>query len=342
MEVLVTGAAGFIGYHLCKRFIHLGYKVIGIDNINSYYDVNLKYDRLKELGINKVNISENKTVESEKFHNFSFVKIDLVDLKSMEELFEVNKFNFVVNLAAQAGVRYSIKNPFAYIQSNVVGFINILECCRNYGIQHLVYASSSSVYGANTKIPFSENDRVDHPISLYAATKKSNELMAYTYSHLYDLPTTGLRFFTVYGPWGRPDMAPMLFADAIINNREIKIFNNGNMSRDFTFVDDIVKGIVEITKKTPTSMGNERPPYSLYNLGNNKPTELLKFIKELEMQLGINAIKKYYPMQQGDVQRTWANTELLESQINYKPSTNIEDGVKEFVNWFKSYSDSNN
>jgi UDP-glucuronate 4-epimerase len=336
MRILVTGAAGFIGYHLTKRLLELDYEVVGIDNINNYYDINLKFDRLAQLGIVKADIFENNIVLSKSFKNFSFVKMDLIDARTMEEIFKKNNFNYVINLAAQAGVRYSLENPHTYIQSNIVGFMNVLECCRNFNIQHLVYASSSSVYGANSKIPFSEDDQVDTPVSLYAATKKSNELMAYTYSHLYKLPTTGLRFFTVYGPWGRPDMSPMLFADAILNNRPINIFNNGDMSRDFTYVDDIVEGIIKITEHIPQIVV-EKPPYEIYNIGNNKPTKLMDFISHLEENLGLEAKKKYLPMQLGDVQQTWADTNLLVNIVNYKPSTTIDIGVKEFVNWYKKY-----
>lgn len=337
-KILITGAAGFIGFHLVKALIKNGIQVVGIDNINDYYDVNLKYARLKETGINRDVISENKKLIKSTIHeNYHFAKIDITDLKRLEELFEKEQFTHIVNLAAQAGVRYSLENPHAYVQSNVVGFVNILECCRNFKIKHFVYASSSSVYGANAKIPFSEDDKVDTPVSLYAATKKSNELMAYTYSHLYKLPTTGLRFFTVYGPWGRPDMAPMLFADAILNNRPINIFNNGDMSRDFTYIDDIVKGIIKTMEYIPQKT-EENPPYHVYNIGNNKPTKLMDFISELENHLGIKAEKKYLPMQPGDVQRTWADSSLLENTVNYKPSTAIDTGVKEFVSWYRNYN----
>lgn len=331
MKILITGAAGFIGYHLVDSLIKGGGKVVGIDNINDYYDVNLKYARLTELGIVKGEISDDgKIIKSNTYGNFGFAKIDLVNLSKLEELFKKEKFTHVVNLAAQAGVRYSIENPHAYIQSNIVGFVNILECCRHNKIKHLVYASSSSVYGANSKIPFSEEDRVDSPVSLYAATKKSNELMAYTYSHLYNLPTTGLRFFTVYGPWGRPDMAPMLFANAIVNEKPIKVFNNGDMQRDFTYIDDVVNGIEKVIEVLPT----KQPNADVFNIGNSKPVDLMEFISELEKGLGKEAIKKFYPMQDGDVKRTYADTNYIQKITNYNPKTSIKQGVSIFVNWF--------
>lgn len=333
MKILVTGAAGFIGYHLSKKLIDLGFEVIGLDNINDYYDISLKYNRLDQLGIAKENAENwSKVCSSKQYDNFKFVRLNLEDREALPLLFEQFQFDYVINLAAQAGVRYSLENPLAYVDSNIVGFVNILECCRHYKIKHLVYASSSSVYGENDKIPFSEDDRVDFPVSLYAATKKANELMAHTYSHLYKLPTSGLRFFTVYGPWGRPDMAPMLFADAMKNNREIKVFNNGEMSRDFTYIDDIVQGVI-ITLKNPTT---EHSGYQLFNIGNGSPVSLMKFIECMETSLGIIAKKNLMPMQPGDVPRTWADTNGLNA-LGYKSKTSIEIGVEKFVEWFQRY-----
>ena len=338
MKILVTGAAGFIGFHLVKALMNSGNEVVGIDNINDYYDVNLKYARLKETGINRELISENKKlIISSLNKNYHFAKIDITDLKRLEELFENEQFTHVVNLAAQAGVRYSLENPHAYIQSNVVGFVNILECCRNYKIKHLVYASSSSVYGANAKIPFSEEDRVDNPVSLYAATKKSNELMAHTYSHLYNLPTTGLRFFTVYGPWGRPDMAMFLFTDAIQNDLPIKVFNYGKMERDFTFINDIVEGIQRVVNKSVDERIEWKELYKVYNIGNNNSMKLLDFIEEIEINLGKVAKKTMMTMQPGDVERTWANVDPLIKDYGYKPNTSIKNGVREFVEWYKIF-----
>lgn len=334
MKILVTGAAGFIGYHLAKRLIDLGFDVTGLDNINDYYDVNLKYARLAQLGISKENSQHfNAVCASSQFDNFKFIRLNLEDRSALPLLFEQCQFDYVINLAAQAGVRYSLENPMAYVDSNIVGFVNILECCRHNKIKHLVYASSSSVYGENDKIPFSEEDRVDFPVSLYAATKKANELMAHTYSHLYQLPTSGLRFFTVYGPWGRPDMAPMLFADAMTNDREIKVFNNGDMSRDFTYIDDIVQGIV-ITLENPSKAATG---YQLFNIGNGSPVSLLKFIGCMETSLGIEAKKNFMPMQPGDVPRTWADTNEL-NNLGYRSTTTIDVGVEKFVEWFKNYN----
>ncbi|WP_348823535.1 NAD-dependent epimerase/dehydratase family protein [Flavobacterium aestuarii] len=337
MKILVTGAAGFIGFHLVKDLLVKGINVIGIDNINDYYEVNLKYDRLHELGINRESISEEgKSSNSVSYENFKFAKIDIIDLKSLENLFAQENFTHIVNLAAQAGVRYSLENPHAYIQSNVVGFVNILECSRKYKIEHLVYASSSSVYGMNAKIPFSEDDKVDFPVSLYAATKKSNELMAHTYSHLYQIPTTGLRFFTVYGSYGRPDMSPMLFADAIYTGTAIKVFNGGDMLRDFTYVGDIVKGIVKVIEKAP-NQHNTQPYYNLFNIGNSKPIQLMDFIRTMEKSIGIDAKLEMYPMQPGDVKVTYADTSKLELLTSYKPSTELKEGVSKFVEWYKRY-----
>ncbi|SNR14887.1 NAD-dependent epimerase/dehydratase family protein [Tenacibaculum jejuense] len=334
MKILVTGAAGFIGFHLTKSLLELGHTVVGIDNINDYYDVNLKYDRLKELGILEGSSSKfHHACYSEIFPSLSFVRMNLEDGNKLEVLFKENNFNVVCNLAAQAGVRYSIQNPRAYIDSNIVGFLNILECCRCNKIDHLVYASSSSVYGMNSKIPFSEEDQVDSPVSLYAATKKSNELMAHSYSNLYNLTTTALRFFTVYGPWGRPDMAPMLFAEAINKNEHIKVFNHGDMERDFTYIDDIVKGIVKVIENPI----RRRKKYEVYNIGNNKTVKLTDFIGELELNFNRKVEKHLLPMQLGDVKKTWANVDKLMKDYNYKPSTTVKKGVLEFVNWFIGY-----
>lgn len=331
--ILVTGAAGFIGFYTAKRLIELGYTVIGLDNINAYYDVNLKYDRLAELGIARASAERyHEDVQSSVYPTFSFIRMDLEDRVQLPQLFKAHAIHQVIHLAAQAGVRYSLEHPMAYVDSNIVGFVNLLECCRHHRIEHLVYASSSSVYGENDKIPFSETDQVDHPISLYAATKKANELMAHTYSHLYQIPTSGLRFFTVYGPWGRPDMAPMLFADAMTNERPIQVFNQGEMSRDFTYIDDIVQGIL-LTLQHPASQGNG---YQLFNIGNGSPVSLLHFITCMENALGIEAQKDFKPMQAGDVPRTWADTTQL-NQLGYQSTTSIEEGVEQFVQWFKAY-----
>ena len=331
-KVLVTGAAGFIGYHLTTRLIHNGYQVIGIDNINDYYDVNLKLDRLKKL---------------QEFDHFSFEKVSLEDDEKIEALFSNFKFDYVVNLAAQAGVRYSLENPKAYISSNINGFMNILEGCRHNKVKHLVYASSSSVYGANTNMPFSVHDNVDHPMSLYAATKKSNELMAHTYSNLYDLPTTGLRFFTVYGPYGRPDMALFIFTKAILEGRPIDVYNHGKMKRDFTYVDDIVTGIEKLIPHIPVSnpdWSGDKPdpassfaPYRVYNIGNNQPVELLTFIEAIEEALGTKAKKNLMPIQPGDVPATFADVDDLMNDVGFKPSTSIHDGVNKFVAWYREY-----
>lgn len=334
MRILVTGAAGFIGAFVCKVLLDRGHQVIGIDNLNNYYDVNLKYGRLAFLGIEKEKCIDNALVNSDLYSLFHFVKLDIIDKQQLESLFDKEKFEVVCNLAAQAGVRYSIESPDTYIQSNVVGFANILECCRHFSVKHLVYASSSSVYGMNAKIPFSEVDKVDTPVSLYAATKKSNELMAYTYTHLYKFATTGLRFFTVYGPWGRPDMSPILFANAIAKEEAIKVFNCGDMERDFTYIDDIVVGVVTIIEKPITEF---RPMYKIYNIGNNNSVKLMDFIATIEKYMGKEAKKEMYPMQMGDVQRTWADVSELIKDYNYKPSTSIEEGIKQFITWYKEY-----
>ncbi len=334
MKILITGAAGFIGFHTCLKLINSTHYIYAIDNINDYYDVNLKYDRLSQLGFVKSDVcSFNKEVVSNNHNNLKFCRIDISDQKSLEDIFKKELFDVVCNLAAQAGVRYSIKNPKAYIKSNIDGFLNILEGCRNYNVKHLVYASSSSVYGENKKIPFKVTDTVDYPISLYAATKKSNELMAHTYGHLYGLKTTGLRFFTVYGPWGRPDMAYFLFADAISKNKPIKVFNNGLMERDFTFIDDIVNVVIKVIEKNV----DKRTHYKLYNVGNNKVESLENFIYAIEKAMQKKANKKLYPMQLGDVPKTYADIRGLELDFNYIPKININLGIKIFVDWFKDY-----
>lgn len=339
MKILVTGAAGFIGSKLAYRLSQRGDEVIGLDNMNDYYDVRLKFGRLEECGIisRSKRFIDGSTRESTLFPNYRFIKMDLADRGQMDELFKASQFDAVVNLAAQAGVRYSITNPYAYLDSNLVGFMNVLECCRNNNIKHLVYASSSSVYGMNDKVPFSEDDRVDNPVSLYAATKKANELMAHSYSKLYGLPCTGLRFFTVYGPWGRPDMAPMLFATAISRGEPIKVFNNGNMSRDFTYIDDIVEGTIQALDHTPVA-GNcpNAVPWKIYNIGCSNPVQLMDFISEIESALGVEANKVFLPMQQGDVLKTYADTSKLERECGYRPSTTLHEGIGRFIEWFKS------
>ena len=336
MKILVTGAAGFIGFHLCNHLINKGNEVVGLDNINDYYDPNLKFARLQELGISKeIAQNFNQIINSSLYGNLKFIRLNLEDKKELDQLFEKEQFDVICNLAAQAGVRYSIENPKAYIDSNIVGFSNILECSRNFKIKHLLYASSSSVYGENKKVPFSEQDNVDHPISLYAATKKSNELMAFTYSHLYNIPTTGLRFFTVYGPWGRPDMAIFLFTKAITEDKPIKVFNNGEMQRDFTYIDDIISGI-DITLNNPPSKNEVIPPYKLSNIGKGSPEPLMDFIDAIEKSIGKIAIKDYLPMQPGDVPQTWADTKEL-ATLGYKSKVEIEEGVQRFVRWYKDY-----
>jgi UDP-glucuronate 4-epimerase len=334
MKILVTGAAGFIGFHLSNVLVKQGHQVVGMDNINDYYDVNLKYARLEVLGIDRVS-AENwrKTVSSSSYDNFSFQRLGLEDKEGLEALFSSSNFEVVCNLAAQAGVRYSLENPNAYVDSNLVGFVNILECCRHNKIKHLVYASSSSVYGTNTKIPFSTEDAVDHPISLYAATKKSNELMAHTYSHLFELPTTGLRFFTVYGPWGRPDMALFLFTEAIVQGKSLKVYNHGNMERDFTYVADIVEGVKRIIEK-PKSKENL---YKVYNIGNNNSVKLMDFIKEIEVQVGKKGDKDFMDIQPGDVAKTWADVKDLIKDYDYQPNTPVKQGISDFVKWYKDF-----
>lgn len=347
MKILVTGTAGFIGYHLAKKLLERGDEVVGIDNINDYYDVNLKYARLSELGIRKNEVKENELLGSTTYPKHQFIKANLEDRETINKLFASEKFDAVCNLAAQAGVRYSLENPHAYIQSNVVGFLNILEACRNYGVKNLCYASSSSVYGLNKSQPFKTSDHTDHPISLYAATKKSNEMMAHTYAHLYNISCTGLRFFTVYGEMGRPDMAPMLFADAIFNDRPIKVFNHGNMSRDFTYVGDIVDGIVKVIDNPAKpsdkfDANNPDPsisnaPYRIYNIGNNSPVQLLDFIKTLEIAIGKEAVKNFMDMQDGDVVSTYADVSELINDFGYKPDTSLEVGIERFVKWYREF-----
>lgn len=336
MKILVTGAAGFIGFYTVKALLKRGYTVIGLDSINNYYDVNLKYGRLAECGVAKDKILGDQKTPSSDTDQYSFQKSDITELRTLEDLFAKENFDFVIHLAAQPGVRYSLENPHAYIQGNIVGFMNILECCRKYQVKHLVYASSSSIYGMNDKVPFNEEDQVDHPVSLYAATKKSNELMAHTYSHLYRLPTTGLRFFTVYGPWGRPDMAPMLFAGAIAKGEPIKVFNGGDMQRDFTFVEDIVEGVVRATEIIP-SEHEQQPYYRLFNIGNSQPIELMDFIREMEIAMGKKALLEMYPMQPGDVKRTYADTSKLVALTGYNPTTSIRNGISSFIEWYNAY-----
>ncbi len=331
-KILVTGAAGFIGFHLCERLLRRGDKVVGLDNLNDYYDVQLKQDRLKQL---------------EGHPGFRFVKASLEDRETIAQLFSGERFDKVVNLAAQAGVRYSLKNPHAYIDSNIIGFMNILEGCRHNNVQHLVYASSSSVYGANTRMPFSVHHNVDHPVSLYAATKKSNELMAHTYSSLYGIPTTGLRFFTVYGPWGRPDMALFLFTKAILEGKAIDVFNHGKMQRDFTYIDDTIEGVVRVADTIPAPSpswrgdqpdpGTSYAPYRLYNIGNNNPVELMRFIEVIEEYLGKKAEKNLLPIQAGDVPATYADVDDLMRDVGFKPATSIEEGIGRFVEWYREY-----
>jgi len=345
MKILVTGAAGFIGFHLSKFLLQRGDEVVGLDNINDYYDVNLKYDRLKELGV--VSPKEEEMGYSSYYENYRFMKADISDRETIDRLFEEEKFDAVCNLAAQAGVRYSLENPHIYIQSNVVGFMNILEACRQSGVKNLSYASSSSIYGLNSSQPFKTSDHTDHQVSIYAATKKSNEMMAHTYAHLYGIATTGLRFFTVYGPWGRPDMAPMLFTDAILSGRAIKVFNHGKMSRDFTYIDDIVSGIVKVIDHpaTPNSKfdtNNPDPssslaPYRIYNIGNNAPLSLMTFIETLEDTLDKKATKTYMQMQDGDVVSTYADVSDLIQDFDYQPSTSLDEGIANFVSWYKNY-----
>lgn len=347
MKILVTGTAGFIGFHLAKKLLERGDEVVGIDNINDYYDVDLKYGRLKELGIQQEDVKDNTYTESISFSQHKFIKLDLSNRKGIEKLFEIEQFDAVCHLAAQAGVRYSLENPHAYIDSNMIGFINILEGCRHHNVKNLSYASSSSVYGLNKSQPFKTSDTTEHPVSLYAATKKSNEMMAHSYSHLYGIQTTGLRFFTVYGPWGRPDMAPMLFSDAILNDRPIKVFNHGKMSRDFTYIDDIVDGIVKVIDnpaKSNKEWDAENPEiqsssasYRIYNIGNNAPLSLMEFIETIEKAIGKVAQKNMMDMQPGDVVSTYADVSGLIREFDYKPDTKLADGIGEFIMWYKAF-----
>ncbi|WP_319481974.1 NAD-dependent epimerase [uncultured Draconibacterium sp.] len=356
MKILVTGTAGFIGFHLANKLLEQGMEVVGIDNINNYYSTGLKYARLAEAGISGEAENWHKKIVSTKNPAYSFVRMNLEDREQIDQLFETEKFDMVCNLAAQAGVRYSIENPRAYIDSNIVGFINILEACRHNNIQHLVYASSSSVYGNSAKMPLSVDDAVDNPVSLYAATKKSNELMAHTYSHLFGIPTTGLRFFTVYGPWGRPDMAYFSFTKNILSGQPIKIFNHGDLYRDFTYIDDIIEGIIKILNAPPQKASsiqnpassiqhpvssNQNPvssiPYKVHNIGNSSPVKLMDFIETIEKALGQEAVKEYHDMQPGDVYKTFADVSALEKDFGYSPDTPLEKGIGEFVKWYKSY-----
>jgi UDP-glucuronate 4-epimerase len=331
MKVLITGTAGFIGFHAASKFLAAGFEVTGIDNINDYYDTDLKYDRLKESGIAKADVHYNASVRSSKWPKYKFIKLDLEDTENIDELFHDNKFDVVIHLAAQAGVRYSLTNPRSYIQSNIVGFINILEASRHTHVKRLVYASSSSTYGMSPKEILSVTDNTDTPISLYAATKKSNELMAHVYSHLYGYETIGLRFFTVYGPWGRPDMAPFLFADAILNDKILRVFNHGEMQRDFTYIDDIVEGLFSISQVKLSKK------YNVFNIGNNKPVQLLDFIKILEIELDKDADKEFCEMQPGDVIATWADIKEFIAATGYEPKMNVQKGVSLFVDWYKKY-----
>lgn len=342
MKILITGTAGFIGFHLARRMVAQGHQVVGLDSINDYYDVRLKEDRLRKAGIDPLMVQRGQCTGRDPYR---FVHMDLVDRPAMQTLFQQEGFDSVIHLAAQAGVRYSLLNPYAYIDSNISGFMNILECCRHNKIKHLVYASSSSVYGLNTRMPFSTRDSVDHPVSLYAASKKANELMAHTYSHLFGLPTTGLRFFTVYGPWGRPDMALFLFVQKILAGEPIQVFNSGNMKRDFTYIDDIVTGILKVHDRIPTPSArrdqddpsHSSAPYQIYNIGRNQPVELMDFVRAIENALGIEAKIEYQPMQAGDVAATWADCTDLNQDTGYQPSTPIETGIPLFVDWYLDY-----
>ena len=347
MKILITGTAGFIGFHLAKKLIARGDEVVGLDCINDYYDRNVKYGRLGYAGIDQKDIEYNKLTQSSKTANYRFIKLQLEDKENLDSLFELERFDAVCNLAAQAGVRYSIENPMAYINANIIGFINILESCRDHGVENLSYASSSSVYGLNESYPFSTSDNVDHPMSLYAATKKSNELMAHTYSHLYGISTTGLRFFTVYGPWGRPDMALFLFTKAALEERSIDVFNHGEMLRDFTYVDDIVEGVTRIIDNpaqpnldwsgTQPDPSTSSAPYKIYNIGNNDPVKLMDFITAIENALGKKIQKNMMPLQAGDVPATYANVDDLVQNLDYKPSTPVQKGIDNFVAWYRDF-----
>lgn len=347
MKILITGTAGFIGFHLANKLLQRGEQIFGLDSINDYYDIRVKYGRLEMTGINKDEIEYGKLIQSKTYDNYQFIQLNLEDREGVEKLFATQKFDKVINLAAQAGVRYSLTNPQVYMDSNITGFLNILECCRHHNIKHLTYASSSSVYGLNESQPFSTKDNVDHPISLYAASKKANELMAHTYSHLFKIPTTGLRFFTVYGPWGRPDMALFLFTKAIFENKPIDVFNHGEMQRDFTYVDDIVEGIIRVNdnppKENPDWNANSddasvsSAPYKVYNIGNNNPVKLMDFITALEQKIGKTAKKNMLPIQAGDVPSTYADVSDLIRDLDYKPQTSIQEGIDQFVDWYKDF-----
>jgi len=347
MKILITGTAGFIGFHLAKKMLERGDEIIGLDSINDYYDIRVKYGRLAETGIAQKKIEYNKLIQSSIYSDYQFIQLNLEDKENLEKLFTEQKFDKVIHLAAQAGVRYSLTNPDAYANSNIVGFMNILECCRHHQIKHLSYASSSSVYGLNEMQPFSTSHNVDHPVSLYAASKKSNELMAHTYSHLFKIPTTGLRFFTVYGPWGRPDMALFLFTKAIFENRPIDVFNYGEMQRDFTYIDDIVEGVIRVNDNPPKenpgwSAKSDDPstssaPYKVYNIGNNNPVKLMDFITALEEKIGKTAEKNMLPIQAGDVPSTYADVSDLIKDLGYKPNTPIKEGISEFVDWYRVF-----
>lgn len=339
MKILVTGSAGFIGFHVANRLLEEGHEVIGLDNLNNYYDVKLKLGRLEAAGIEGQKVAYNEPVFSKKYPKYTFIQLGIEDAANLERLFVREKFDKVCHLAAQAGVRYSIKHPEAYLQSNIVGFFNVLEACRHNEIEHLVYASSSSVYGANKNVPYSIKDNVDNPISFYAATKKSNELMAHTYSHLYKIRTTGLRFFTVYGPWGRPDMAAFLFTKAILKDEPIKVFNEGDMSRDFTYIDDVVGGVSKVLNQV--KKGKQENLFKIYNIGNNSPTRLLDFIAAIEKAVRKKAIKQLMPMQEGDMQTTFADITELKAEFDYHPKTPIEQGIQAFVDWYQVYYSKN-
>lgn len=347
LKILVTGTAGFIGFHLVRRLLDRGNEVVGLDNINDYYDVRLKFGRLAETGIARKHIRYGILTQSETFPTYQFIQLNLEDREAIFELFEEHRFDKVCHLAAQAGVRYSLTHPYAYINSNIIGFINILEACKHNPTEHLVYASSSSIYGLNEEMPFSTHHNVDHPVSLYAASKKSNELMAHTYSHLYSIPTTGLRFFTVYGPWGRPDMALFMFTEAILKDRSIDVYNYGQMKRDFTYIDDIIEGVLRVIDRPP--QGNpdwsgrqpdpatSRAPYQIYNIGNNHPVQLLDFIEAIEESLGKQAQRNMLPIQPGDVPATWADVDDLVEDLGYRPYTPIKAGIKKFIAWYRDF-----
>lgn len=333
MKILITGSAGFIGSFVARRLLERGDSVVGIDSVNDYYDVRLKLGRLAESGISPDAVSYGEAVRSRMYPEYRFIKLDTGDKAALDELFRKEKFDAVCHLAAQAGVRYSLENPYSYLESNVTGFLNILEACRANPVRHLVYASSSSVYGANTKVPFSENDRTDSPVSLYAATKKSDEVMAEAYSRLYGIPATGLRFFTVYGPWGRPDMAAMIFARAMLAGEPLKVFNHGQQSRDWTYIDDIVEGVTRVLDRAP----QEEPPHRIYNIGHGSPVRLTDFIAALEKAFGVKASLELLPAQPGDVRDTWADCSALRDDFGYRPETSVEDGIARFAEWYKIY-----